>query len=329
MPAELRRLQKREHQLLKSLEGARLFIQRFDAEKDEGKISLRLQGLEDIFKEFFTVRGQIELLLEDAEVQKHSNSELEVKQEALTHLDDENDRAMQDFEDKYYDIKAELLTLLPNRLPTLLRTSSHSSIAPSDGTEPQFSKVKLPEIRLPLFNGKIFEWVPFRDSFQSLIHINPQLSDMDRFTYLRSALVGDVLQEISSIGLSAANYSIAWTALQNRFENKKLIVKAHLDALFSVEGLKKESYEQLNHLLTDFEKNLQMLEKIGQDTSMGDSPQFEGCSKLFSNNGVSSVPLRCTSVSGTSSILKQIRAAIVKINSLSRYHDIDEQMCIL
>lgn len=67
--------------------------------------------------------------------------------------------------------------------------------------------------------------------------------------------------------LSAANYAVAWQELQLRYENKKLIVKAHIDALFAVEGLKKESYDGLNHLISEFEKNLQMLDKIGEKTA--------------------------------------------------------------
>lgn len=104
------------------------------------------------------------------------------------------------------------------------------------------------------------------DSFRSLIHDNRQLTDMDRFSYLKSALSGEALQEIESVELSAANYSVAWKALESRYENKKLIVKAYLDSLFAVEGLKRESYDGLSNLIGGFEKNLQMLQKIGEQT---------------------------------------------------------------
>lgn len=84
---------------------------------------------------------------------------------------------------------------------------------------------------------------------------------------MRSSLSEEALQEINSIELSAVNYNIAWQALQARYENKKLIVKAHIDALFAVDGLRKESYNGLNYLISEFEKNLQMLDKIGEKTA--------------------------------------------------------------
>ncbi|XP_062558035.1 uncharacterized protein LOC134222906 [Armigeres subalbatus] len=89
---------------------------------------------------------------------------------------------------------------------------------------------------------------------------------MDRFTYLRSSLTGDALQEISSVELSAANYPVAWTALEDRYHNQKLILKPYLDAIFRIKPMRKESFEALSQLISDFEKNLQMLQKMGQNT---------------------------------------------------------------
>ncbi|XP_055584881.1 uncharacterized protein LOC129737746 [Uranotaenia lowii] len=66
------------------------------------------------------------------------------------------------------------------------------------------SRVKLPEIRLPSFGCLTREWVTFRDTFRSLIHLNDQLSTMDKFTYLRSSLTGDAFQEIASVDVTAA-----------------------------------------------------------------------------------------------------------------------------
>ncbi|XP_065079415.1 uncharacterized protein LOC135702313 [Ochlerotatus camptorhynchus] len=88
---------------------------------------------------------------------------------------------------------------------------------------------------------------------------------MDKFTYLRTSLIGGALQEIASIEISSANYPIAWTALENAFENKKLLVMTHLDSLFALEPLRQENYESLSKLVNGFEKNLQRLSKIGEN----------------------------------------------------------------
>ncbi|XP_058456828.1 uncharacterized protein LOC131434190 [Malaya genurostris] len=265
MVTELRCLRKREQQLRKLLDGIQFFVDEFEEERDNGQVDLRLQGLDEVYKEFFVIRSKLELLLEDAEVQKHAESDPDVKVEALEQLDDENDRILQEFQKQFYVLKASLLALLPSHH----ESGSQNNRDDSCDIQPPvtFSKVKLPEIRLPSFSGKIFEWVTFRDAFLSLIHSNPQLNDMDKFTYLRSSLTGAALQEISSVGLCAANYTIVWEMLERRYENKKLIVKAHLDALFAIEEIKRESFEKLNYVISEFEKNLQMLEKLGENTS--------------------------------------------------------------
>ncbi|XP_062541895.1 uncharacterized protein LOC134209889 [Armigeres subalbatus] len=249
---DLRTLSKKEHQLRKSLEGIQQFVASYQASRDARQVCVRLEALERVYGQFVDIRMEIELLLEDA-VEKGNPQE----EEALTVA---NDKVRQEFEDSFYSLKADLVAF---------KTVGSNVSVGSTSQQPasQFAKVKLPEIKLPSFSGKIHDWVPYRDSFRSLIHDNPLLSDVDRFTYLRSSLVGDAFQEVSSIELSAANYEVAWKSLESRYENKKLIVKAHLDALFAVESLKKESHGGLNQLIGDFEKNLQMLEKIGEKPS--------------------------------------------------------------
>ncbi|XP_053692165.1 uncharacterized protein LOC128740628 [Sabethes cyaneus] len=89
---------------------------------------------------------------------------------------------------------------------------------------------------------------------------------MEKFTYLRTSLTGEALQEIATIEMSAVNYRIAWEALETMYENKKMLVMTHLDTLFAQESMRQESFESLNRLVSGFEKNLQMLSKLGERT---------------------------------------------------------------
>ena len=49
-------------------------------------------------------------------------------------------------------------------------------------------KVKLPKIELKKFNGDVTNWITFWDSFDSAIHSNNELSNVDKFNYLNSVL---------------------------------------------------------------------------------------------------------------------------------------------
>ena len=52
------------------------------------------------------------------------------------------------------------------------------------------NKVKLPRLCLRKFEGDLTSWATFWDSYQSSIHLNPDLSSVDKFNYLHSLVDG-------------------------------------------------------------------------------------------------------------------------------------------
>ncbi|XP_038113822.1 uncharacterized protein LOC119767919 [Culex quinquefasciatus] len=227
----------------------------YRAETDEKQVSVRIELLDDIYNKFFDNRYAIEELLREGE--DDETAEDKAKREKMLK---ESDKVVTDFEKQYIDLKSRLREKLP-RPPAPPEVAADNQVVVQ---QPVFSKVKLPDIRLPSFSGKMQEWICFRDTFLSLIDQNGHLTDMDRYTYLRSSLSGEALQEINNIDFTAINYSVAWQALMEKYENKKLLVKAYLDILFELEPLRRESYQGLSHLVSEFEKSLQMLAKLGE-----------------------------------------------------------------
>ncbi|KAH7936953.1 hypothetical protein HPB49_006529 [Dermacentor silvarum] len=67
--------------------------------------------------------------------------------------------------------------------------------APSTSNEPVQRTlqpgVHLPKIELIMFSGRSSMWPPFWEQFNQVIHNNGGLTDVDKFTYLRSVLTGD------------------------------------------------------------------------------------------------------------------------------------------
>ncbi|XP_055526901.1 uncharacterized protein LOC129719531 [Wyeomyia smithii] len=231
----------------------------------EKQIDVRLETLENAMRKFYTVRRKIELIIDEEDEKPDKKESTEQRAERLealsTQREAEYNEAIRVAEEEYYEIKTALISLR-SKADAPAGRSAHND-APAVA-QPQGSRVKLPDIKLPTFSGKVKDWVTFRDTFRSLIHNNRQLDDVDKFTYLRSSVAGDAFQEINSVGLSADNYDVAWRMLEKRFENKKLIVKAHMDALFAIEPMRRESCDSLNYLINEFDKNLQMLAKIGE-----------------------------------------------------------------
>ena len=86
---------------------------------------------------------------------------------------------------------------------------------------PRGNKVKLPKLSLPHFSGNVTKWTTFWDSFESAVHNNDDLTDVDKFNYLRSFLECTAYEAIYGLTLSSANYQEAIDVLHKQFSDKQ------------------------------------------------------------------------------------------------------------
>ena len=99
--------------------------------------------------------------------------------------------------------------------------------------------VKLPKLVMKKFNGDFTKWATFWDSFESSVHNNSSLSDVDKFNYLNAQLEGHAPEAIAGLKLTSANYGEATAILKKRFGNKQLIITRHMDALLNTDAVEK------------------------------------------------------------------------------------------
>ncbi|XP_062540757.1 uncharacterized protein LOC134208827 [Armigeres subalbatus] len=128
-------------------------------------------------------------------------------------------------------------------------------------TQP-ITNVRLPEIKIPVFCGKIDDWVSFRDLFVSLIHSNQQLTAVQKMHYLRASLTDEAARVISALDISADDYQVAWNLLKDRYENPNMLIKRHMSALLAINPLKRESALGLSELADSFDRHVQLLNKL-------------------------------------------------------------------
>jgi hypothetical protein len=116
-------------------------------------------------------------------------------------------------------IPREPLRLDPTPPPPIAPPTGHPvSSDPRTVTPPVHgTKVKLPKLTLPHFNGNLTKWTAFRGSYESA---NDALSEVDKFNYLRSLLEGPAFEAIRGLTLSSANYQDAISLLKKRFGNR-------------------------------------------------------------------------------------------------------------
>ena len=95
--------------------------------------------------------------------------------------------------------------------------------ATSSSANSKTVKVKLPKLEVRKFSGKLEEWQEFWDSFESAIHSNDSLSNVDKFFYLKGLLLEPVRSAIAGFALTSANYEAAVELLKKRFGKKTAI----------------------------------------------------------------------------------------------------------
>ena len=130
--------------------------------------------------------------------------------------------------------------------------------------------MRLPDVKLPVFTGSMDSWLNFHDLFLSLVHSSADLSNIQKFYYLRSSLAGDALKLIQTITISANNYAVAWNLLETHYQNPARLKQTYVDALFEFSFLKRESAADLHSLVEKFEANVKVLRQLGEQTDCWD-----------------------------------------------------------
>lgn len=92
--------------------------------------------------------------------------------------------------------------------------------------------VRLPKLELPSFCGSHLEWNTFKDSYEASIHSNAAISNVQKFTYLKSLLKKEPSRQIERLALTSTNYDIAWKELNERYDNPIKLEAAIWDNFF-------------------------------------------------------------------------------------------------
>ena len=200
-------------------------------------LETRLQFIEENFKQALNIQSNIELMDKD---------EPQEKRELL--------------EDLYFATKSKLLAVLAQ----LKKGNLNSSVLDvSQSATQQFrSSMNLPKLQLPKFSGKYTQWIDFYSVFNTLIHEDNSLTDIEKFQHLRSCLSESAYQCIQSLEITSVNYLEAITILKNRFNNTRLILKAHIRDIFNVTAVLKNSADSLRQFIDSINSHLRSVKSI-------------------------------------------------------------------
>lgn len=106
----------------------------------------------------------------------------------------------------------------------------------------------------------------YKDTFVSVIDSNTrqELTEIQKFQYLRSSLSDEALQVIHTLETIEENYKIAWRLITKRYENTKLIINTHIKELFDLSVVTKGSYVALRTFIDSIRTHVRALEALKQ-----------------------------------------------------------------
>ncbi|KAI4478431.1 hypothetical protein M0802_014547 [Mischocyttarus mexicanus] len=129
--------------------------------------------------------------------------------------------------DRYYAIETRINGIAGASIPT-------PSSNPSRTTVETPRAIALPHIDLPHFDGDLESWPAYKENFVSLIDGRTDLSEVDKFSYLRGSLRCSARKALNSYRPTAANYKIAWNALLETYGRPRLLIAHAIDAILDL-----------------------------------------------------------------------------------------------
>lgn len=211
------------------------------------ELDLRLNKLKDLYNEFDSAQSEIENLCE---------------------IPGDEYEERENFENSYFQTLAAAQDLL-----------DRNAVPGSDGSEtgscgntalPGLPNIKLPTINLPTFSGRCRDWLEYYNTYCSLIHDNVSIPKIHKFHYLRSSLKDSAASIIQSLDFSVENYDIAWSLICDRYHNDKILVNNHIQALFNIEPIVRETSRAIHNIIDTVNKNLRALKSLNLPTQHWD-----------------------------------------------------------
>ncbi|XP_062704514.1 uncharacterized protein LOC134286844 [Aedes albopictus] len=196
-----------------------------------------------------------------------------VMQLAQENQHDAQEAKLVEFEELYNDVQVTIESLMEahaaeaNHGRAILPAGGHQNGQPQVVIHQQALRAPL-----PTFDGRYENWPKFKSMFQDLMR-NSQDSDAVKLFHLDKSLVGSAAGMIDAKTIQDNNYHHAWQILEQRYENKRLIIDVHIQGIMQLKKVSKKSSKELRTLIDECSRHVENLKFHGQP--------LEGVSELM------------------------------------------------
>lgn len=146
-----------------------------------------------------------------------------------------------------------------------------NDIAHGKKTNKQVSNVLLQQIKIPEFDGKAANWRAFKDIFDEMVHNEEGATNTIKVQVLKTRLKGEAEKLVAHIAPTVANYKTIYKILENRYENKREMLRLMLDEIMNIPKQKYESGEGLKMIHDTTYECTMAIENLGISTDNWDN----------------------------------------------------------
>lgn len=121
---------------------------------------------------------------------------------------------------------------------------------------------RLPKLEIKQYDGNLIRYQEFWEQFENSIDQREDLPDTEKFTYLRSLLIGMAADTIDGLSLTSANYRVALGLLKEKFGNEQAIINAHFQNILEL-SITSTKTSALSFFHDKMEMHIRCLEALG------------------------------------------------------------------
>ncbi len=115
------------------------------------------------------------------------------------------------------------------------RRSLNSSLVGDNA--PNHPSVKLPDIQLKPFDGRIQNFTEWHSLFETLIDSNENLTPVQKLYFLKNAMTGDAQNLLKDVQIQEGLYESTWKFVKERYFNKRVIIATHFRDLLDLPSI--------------------------------------------------------------------------------------------
>uniref|UniRef100_A0A8D8WIH7 Integrase catalytic domain-containing protein n=1 Tax=Cacopsylla melanoneura TaxID=428564 RepID=A0A8D8WIH7_9HEMI len=165
-------------------------------------------------------------------------------------------QTMSSFEELYFKVLIHEATLkATNPTPT------PPPAAPARSSD-ENKRIKLPQINIPVFTGDVSAFPSFKSLYDQIIHNNPDLSDVQKFSYLKGHLGPQASGCIEHITFVEANYPLAYATVATRYGKRRVLANTYLSKIMKFSQLQSDNVKGLRAFLDTFHINVESLKGL-------------------------------------------------------------------